>query len=54
MHSYVQMASRKIESGAKYKTLREERREKEAETSKKVPRLESFFAPVSAKVSVGK
>jgi len=48
------MASRKRESGAKYKKLREEIKEKEAETLKKVPRLESFFAPVSGKVNPGK
>jgi len=36
---------RKRESVAKYKKLRDEKEEKEAELLKKVPKIETFFTP---------
>jgi len=38
---------RKRESGAKYKKLREEKREREDQVLKKVPKLDKFFSKAS-------
>jgi hypothetical protein len=45
-HYFRTMADdRKRESGRRYKKLREEKEEKEAELLKKVPKIETFFTP---------